>query len=161
MERIFTAVTLDEAEENLFQFAEKWQKRYPSCVKRWEEHRDVLTAFYEYPPEIRKIIYTTNIIEELNRQFRQITMNKPSFTSDDFLCRMLYLSFLGAPTPGTVFTPSTARIPPGRRGMKGSRDSASRHCSAFATLVLTLSKNAYTRFYGGASEKEICSYCIL
>ena len=60
---------------------------YPYCVKSWEDHWDVLTAFYEYPPVIRKIIYTTNIIEGLNRQFRQITKNKPSFT------RMLYLAF--------------------------------------------------------------------
>ena len=51
-----------------------------------------MTAFYEYPPEIRKIIYTTNIIEGLNRQFRQITKNKPSFTSGDSLRRMLYLA---------------------------------------------------------------------
>ena len=47
---------------------------------------------YEYPPEVRKIIYTTNMIEGLNRQFRQITKNKPSFTSDDSLRRMLYLA---------------------------------------------------------------------
>ena len=46
----------------------------------------------EYPLEIRKIIYTTNIIEGLNRQFRQITKNKPSFTNDDSLRRMLYLA---------------------------------------------------------------------
>ena len=46
----------------------------------------------EYPVEIRKIIYTTNIIEGLNRQFRQITKNKPSFTNDDSLRRMLYLA---------------------------------------------------------------------
>lgn len=52
----------------------------------------VLSTFYEYPAEIRKIIYTTNIIEGLNRQFRQITKNKPSFTSDDSLRRMLYLA---------------------------------------------------------------------
>ena len=48
--------------------------------------------FFEYPLEIRKIIYTTNIIEGLNRQFRQITKNKPSFTNDDSLRRMLYLA---------------------------------------------------------------------
>lgn len=92
LKRIYTSVTLEEAEENLIQFAEKWRKQHPSCVKSWEEHGDVLTAFYEYPPEIRKIIYTTNIIEGLNRQFRQITKNKPSFTSDDSLRRMLYLA---------------------------------------------------------------------
>ena len=51
-----------------------------------------LSTFFDYPLEIRKIIYTTNIIEGLNRQFRQITKNKPSFTNDDSLRRMLYLA---------------------------------------------------------------------
>ena len=51
-----------------------------------------MSTFYEYPPEVRKIIYTTNIIEGLNHQFRQITKNKPSFTNDDSLRRMLYLA---------------------------------------------------------------------
>ena len=90
--KIYTSATLDEAEENLLQFLEKWRKQYPSCVKSWEENWEVLSTFYEYPPEVRKIIYTTNIIEGLNRQFRQITKNKPSFTNDDSLRRMLYLA---------------------------------------------------------------------
>jgi len=64
----------------------------PFCVKSWEENWEVLSTFFEYPPEIRKIIYTTNIIEGLNRQFRQMTKNKPSFTNDDSLRRMLYLA---------------------------------------------------------------------
>ncbi len=92
LKKIYTAVTLDEAEENLLKFGEKWRKQYPSCVKSWEDNWDVLSTFYEYPPEVRKIIYTTNIIEGLNRQFRQITKNKPSFTNDDSLRRMLYLA---------------------------------------------------------------------
>ena len=90
--KIYTSATLDEAEENLLQFSEKWRKQYPSCVKSWEDNWEVLSTFYEYPPEVRKIIYTTNIIEGLNRQFRQITKNKPSFTNDDSLRRMLYLA---------------------------------------------------------------------
>ena len=90
--KIYTAVTLDEAEDALLQFGEKWRGQYPSCVKSWEENWEVLSTFYEYPPEVRKIIYTTNIIEGLNRQFRQITKNKPSFTNDDSLRRMLYLA---------------------------------------------------------------------
>ena len=61
-------------------------------MKSWEENWPVLSTFFEYPVEIRKIIYTTNIIEGLNRQFRQITKNKPSFTNDDSLRRMLYLA---------------------------------------------------------------------
>ena len=92
LKKIYTSVTLDEAEENLLRFSEKWRKQYPSCVKSWEENWEVLSTFYEYPPEVRKIIYTTNMIEGLNRQFRQITKNKPSFTNDDSLRRMLYLA---------------------------------------------------------------------
>ena len=92
LKKIYTAVTLEEAEDALLQFGEKWRKQYPSCVKSWEENWEVLSTFYEYPPEVRKIIYTTNIIEGLNRQFRQITKNKPSFTNDDSLRRMLYLA---------------------------------------------------------------------
>ena len=90
--KIYTSATLDEAEENLLQFSEKWRKQYPSCVKSWEDNWEVLSTFYEYRPEVRKIIYTTNIIEGLNRQFRQITKNKPSFTNDDSLRRMLCLA---------------------------------------------------------------------
>ena len=92
MKIVHTSVTLDEAENNLLQFSEKWRKLYPSCVKSWEENWEFLSTFYEYPPEVRKIIYTTNIIEGLKRQFRQITKNKPSFTNDDSLRRMLYLA---------------------------------------------------------------------
>ena len=92
LKKIYTAVTLEEAEQNLRDFAERWRKQYPSCVKSWEENWEVLSTFFEYPLEIRKIIYTTNIIEGLNRQFRQITKNKPSFTNDDSLRRMLYLA---------------------------------------------------------------------
>ena len=89
---VYTAVTEDEALNNLVRFKEKWSKSYPSCVKTWEDNWDILSTFFAYPSEIRKIIYTTNIIEGLNRQFRQITKNKPSFTNDESLRKMLYLA---------------------------------------------------------------------
>ena len=89
---VYTAVTEDEAKNNLNRFKEKWNKSYPSCVKTWEDNWDILSTFFAYPAEIRKIIYTTNIIEGLNRQFRQITKNKPSFTNDESLRKMLYLA---------------------------------------------------------------------
>ncbi len=92
LKKIYGAVTLEAAEKNLQAFAETWRKKYPSCVKSWEENWPILSTFFEYPVEIRKIIYTTNIIEGLNRQSRQITKNKPSFTNDDSLRRMLHLS---------------------------------------------------------------------
>lgn len=65
---------------------------YPSCVKSWEENWDILSTFFAYPAEVRRIIYTTNIIEGLNRQFQSITKTKPSFTNDDSLRKMLYLA---------------------------------------------------------------------
>lgn len=74
------------------EFKEKWSKTYPSCVKSWEENWDILSTFFAYPAEIRRIIYTTNIIECLNRQFCKTTKNKPSFTRDDSLRRFLYLA---------------------------------------------------------------------
>jgi putative transposase len=92
LEKVYTAVTENEALGNLMAFNDKWGKQYPSCVKSREDNRDILSAFFAYPTGIRKIIYTTNIIEGLKRQFRQITKNKPSFTNDDSLRKMLYLA---------------------------------------------------------------------
>ncbi len=89
---VYQAVTEEEGMNALIQFKEKWVKSYPSCVKSWEDNWDILSTFFAYPPEIRRIIYTTNIIEGLNRQFRKITNNKPSFTNDDSLKKMLYLA---------------------------------------------------------------------
>jgi transposase-like protein len=89
---VYKAVTEEEASENLMAFKGKWGKKYPSCVKTWEDNWNILSTFFAYPPEIRKIIYTTNIIEGLNRQFRQVTKNKPSFTGDESLRKLLYLA---------------------------------------------------------------------
>ena len=89
---VYQAVTEEEAFEKLVTFRENWGQQYPSCVKSWEDNWDILSTFYAYPPEIRRIIYTTNVIEGLNRQFRKITKNKPSFVNDDSLKRMLYLA---------------------------------------------------------------------
>lgn len=92
LKMVYQAVTEEEALTNLLRFKEAWGKSYPSCVKSWEDNWDILSAFFAYPPEIRRIIYTTNIIEGLNRQFRKTTKNKPSFVNDDSLRKMLYLA---------------------------------------------------------------------
>ena len=78
--------------EKLIEFKEKWQSQYPSAVKSWEDNWDILSTFFAYPVEIRKIIYTTNIIEGLNRQFRKVTKTKSVFPNDDSLRKMLYLT---------------------------------------------------------------------
>lgn len=92
LKTVYQAINEEEALNNLMKFKETWGKTYPSCVKSWEENWDILSTFFAYPAEVRRIIYTTNIIEGLNRQFRSITKTKPSFTNDDSLRKMLYLA---------------------------------------------------------------------
>lgn len=89
---VYQAINEEEGMAALLRFTEKWGKQYPSCVKSWNDNWDILSTFFAYPAELRRIIYTTNIIEGLNRQFRKITKNKPSFTNDDSLRKMLYLA---------------------------------------------------------------------
>ena len=92
LKQVYQAINEDEAMNALVRFKEKWEKTYPSCVRSWEENWDILSTFFAYPAEVRRIIYTTNIIEGLNRQFRKISKNKPSFTNDDSLRKLLYLA---------------------------------------------------------------------
>ncbi len=89
---VYTAVSEEEALENLYKLKEKWGKQYPYAFRSWESNWEVLSSFFKFPPEIRKIIYTTNIIEGLHRQFRKVTKTKTVFPSDTSLEKMLYLT---------------------------------------------------------------------
>ena len=66
LKQVYQAINEDEAMNALVRFKEKWEKTYPSCVRSWEENWDILSTFFAYPAEVRRIIYTTNIIEGLN-----------------------------------------------------------------------------------------------
>lgn len=92
LKRVYTSINEELALEKLIEFKDKWGKDYPSAVRSWEENWDILATFFAYPPEIRKIIYTTNIIEGLHRQFRKVTKTKSVFPNDDSLRKMLYLA---------------------------------------------------------------------
>lgn len=70
---------------------EKWDKKYEYISKSWLENWEQLSTFCEYPNEIRKLIYTTNPIESFNRNMRKVTKNKPTFPSEDALCKSLFL----------------------------------------------------------------------
>lgn len=89
---VYTAVSEEEALENLYELKEKWGKQYPYAFRSWENNWEVLSPFFKFPYEIRKIIYTTNIIEGLHRQFRKVTKTKTVFPSDTSLEKMLYLA---------------------------------------------------------------------
>ena len=89
---IYTAATEDDGLEALGDFAKKWDLQYPYIAKSWYSNWDNLAVFFQYPPEIRKVIYTTNAIESLNSQLRKVTKNKRSFPSDDAVFKTLYLA---------------------------------------------------------------------
>lgn len=89
---VYQAINEDVALEKLYGLKEKWGKEYPFAIRSWENNWDVLSPFYKFSEEIRKIIYTTNIIESLHRQYRKVTKSKTMFPSDSSLEKMLYLA---------------------------------------------------------------------
>ena len=71
---------------------EKWGRKYPYAIRNWENNWEDVSSFFQFSEEIRKIMYTTNILEGLNRQYRKVTKTKSVFPSDQSLEKMLYLA---------------------------------------------------------------------
>lgn len=92
LKTIYGSVNETEGMENLIELREKWGSKYPNAVKSWEDNWGNLSTFFEFFPSIRKIVYTTNVIESLNSQFRKFTKTKLIFPNDDSLMKMLYLA---------------------------------------------------------------------
>ncbi|QHZ54490.1 IS256 family transposase [Brevibacillus sp. NSP2.1] len=89
---IYTAPTEEAALLELDQFEETWGKQYPLIVRSWRSNWDELATFFKYSPELRKLIYTTNMIESYHRQLRKVTKGKSIFPTDESLLKMLYLA---------------------------------------------------------------------
>ena len=96
LKEICQAATLSEAEEALEALEEKWGEKYPSSVSSWRNNWPQLSTYFKYPMELRKLIYTTNQIENFNRQLRKVTKNSTIFPTDDSLFKMLYLATMDA-----------------------------------------------------------------
>ncbi len=92
MKPIYDAPNKQAAQAALTDFADRWESKYPYAVRSWKENWDELTVFYDFPLEIRRIIYTTNIIENMNGKIRKYTKNKLSFPSDDAVLKSVYLA---------------------------------------------------------------------
>jgi putative transposase len=92
MKLIYAAPTLQSAELGLERFRQKWAKKYPYAIKSWETNWAELTAYFDFPVEIRKIIYTTNTIENLNRGIRKYTKTKSLFPDDTAAYKAVYLA---------------------------------------------------------------------
>jgi len=89
---IYKASSEEAAQEELSQFEKEWGDKYPLIIRSWRQNWAEIATFFKYPPEIRKIIYTTNIIESYHRQLRKVTKGKSLFPSDEALLKMLYLA---------------------------------------------------------------------
>ena len=88
---IYKAPTEEAALLALDELERVWGAKYPAGVKSWQDHWDELSTMYKYPEQIRRMIYTTNAIENFNRQLRKVTKTKSAFVSDDALLKQLYL----------------------------------------------------------------------
>ncbi|NTZ16249.1 IS256 family transposase [Paenibacillus sp. JMULE4] len=88
---IYKAATEEMALVELDRFEETWGAKYPLIIRSWRSNWDELATFFKYPPELRKLIYTTNMIESYHRQLRKVTKGKSIFPSDEALLKMLYL----------------------------------------------------------------------
>jgi len=91
LKTIYQAINIDQAERNLDKLDQKWGKKYPVIIRSWRRNWEGLSAFFYYPKELRKIMYTTNIIESFHSQLRKITKSKRVFPNDQALLKLLYL----------------------------------------------------------------------
>jgi putative transposase len=92
LKKIYGSLTLEEAETALTEFADKWDKQFPTISLIWLRHWENVTPFFAYPPEIRKVIYTTNAIESMNMTLRKVMKNKRIFPSDEAAFKQIYLA---------------------------------------------------------------------
>jgi len=89
---IYQSATAEQAEMELTSFEAKWDKTHPTISQSWRRNWPQVIPFFAYPPDIRKVIYTTNAIESLNMSLRKVTKNRGSFPNDEAMLKLLYLA---------------------------------------------------------------------
>lgn len=102
LKRVYKASSKDLAETELEILAGKWNDTYPIVIKSWRNNWQRLSQFFKYPEDIRRIIYTTNTIEAVHRQFRKLTKTKGAFPNQDSLLKLLYLGIQNASRKWTM-----------------------------------------------------------
>lgn len=102
MKAIYTAANEEAGLAALDEFEKKWGSKYSYAIKSWRSNWPGLCTFFKYPPEIRRMIYTTNPIENFNRKIRKVTKTKSSFPTDDSLFKILYLIVMDATEKWTM-----------------------------------------------------------
>ncbi len=99
---IYRAISLDQAEEALLIFSDKWDKKYPAISRAWHKNWSNIITIFDYPDEIRKIIYTTNAIESLNSVIRKSINNRKIFPNDQSALKVVYLAIQKASQKWTM-----------------------------------------------------------
>lgn len=99
---VYRAATLTLAEAALDELEVKWGDQYPLVIKSWRSNWPTLSAYFKYPADIRKAIYTTNAVEAVHRQFRKLTKTKGGFSSENALLKLLYAGIMQASSRWTM-----------------------------------------------------------
>ena len=102
LKRVYRATSLGEAETALDELESLWGEKYPIVIKSWRTKWEHLSAYFKYPHDIRRIIYTTNSIEAVHRQFRKLTKTKGGFPNDDSLMKLLFMGIQNASKKWTM-----------------------------------------------------------
>ena len=102
LKKIYHSATEEEAQQELDSFAEKWEDQYPQIAKSWRAHWPNLITIFDYPPEIRKVIYTTNAIESLNSVIRKATKRRKLFPADESAMKVVFLVIQAASKKWTM-----------------------------------------------------------
>ena len=102
LKRVYRALNKEAAESALDDLEEIWGEKYPIVIQSWRKKWDNLSVYFRYPEAIRKVIYTTNSIEAVHRQFRKLTKTKGGFPNDNSLLKLLYLGIQNASKKWTM-----------------------------------------------------------
>jgi len=93
---VYKAATLNAAEIALDELETKWGERYPMVIKSWRSKWPTLSTYFKYPDSVQKVIYTTNAVEAVHRQFRKLTKTKGGFANENSLLKLLYAGIMRA-----------------------------------------------------------------
>jgi putative transposase len=96
LKQVYRAPTEEAGKRALAEFATKWDSRYATISKTWRDNWELLSPFFSYPEDIRRVIYTTNAVESLNSQLRKVTRNRGSFPTPDSVRKVLFLALTKA-----------------------------------------------------------------
>lgn len=102
LKSVYQAFTKEEAQIELDKLEERWGKKYPIVFTSGRNKWENLTVYFQYPEDIRKVIYTTNVIESVHRQFRNLTKTKGGFPNDNSLLKLLFMGIQNASKKWTM-----------------------------------------------------------